>query len=87
METTVMRLYTVWIKDQKDIRPHNHKLFDVKAADIELATAEVVRRLDWGKLSAGMDISIRDEVYHQESGTHGVVLSVHIGFDPMRDKL
>lgn len=82
-----MRLYTVWIKDQKDISPRDRKLFEVKADGSESAIAEVVRRLDWSKLSVGIDISIRDELYHQESENHGVVLSIHIGFDPMRDKL
>lgn len=81
-----MRTYSIWVKDQKDLHPKERQIGAVQADSSVEALLVGLRKVNWEKITVGTDISFRDDEHHSQMGLHGVVFSVHVGFDPLRDK-
>jgi len=81
-----VRTYSFWIKDQKDLKPKDRKVGTVQAENSIDALLNGLRKLNWEKIDVANEISIRDDRYHDETGNHAIVFSVHVGFDPLRDE-
>lgn len=81
-----MRTYSIWVKDQKDLYPKEHQIGTVQADSSVEALLVGLRKVRWEKITVGSDISFRDDENHARTGLHSIVFSVHVGFDPLRDK-
>lgn len=81
-----MRTYTILVKDQKDLYPKERVVASVQANSSVEALTEGLKKINWQNITVGTDISFRDDEYHLKTGFHGIVISVHVGFDPLRDK-
>ena len=81
-----MRNYTVWISGSKERNPKNRKIGEINANTSVEAFFAGLKKVNWDSVDVGCDIEIRDEDYYVESGDHGIVFSVHVGWDPLRDQ-
>lgn len=81
-----MRTYSIWVKDQKDLFRRERQIGTVQANGSVEALLAGLRKVNWEIITVGTDIYFRDDEHHAQTGLHGVVFSVHVGFDPLRDK-
>lgn len=81
-----MRTYSILVKDQRDLHPKERLVASVQASSSVEALIAGLKKVNWQNITVGTDISFRDDEHHVKTGLHGIVFSVHVGFDPLRDE-